>query len=97
MVGACETRTRLVQYLLLTFPLLPYVLVQRPDVRAFVTLDIWKRGPSPVAKDVKVLGVIWNDGGSVVVIYLPGAWEQGLRRLAGRQTDGAHQAASNVR
>jgi signal transduction histidine kinase len=33
--GRYETQARLVQYLLLAFPLLPYVLVQRPDVRAF--------------------------------------------------------------
>jgi hypothetical protein len=51
-------------------------------------LDIWKRSTSAITEqmtDVKVLGVIWNDDGNfVVVIHRPGAWEQGLRRLAGK-------------
>jgi signal transduction histidine kinase len=33
--GRYETQARLVQYLLLAFPLLPYVLVQGPDISAF--------------------------------------------------------------
>jgi hypothetical protein len=45
-------------------------------------LDVFRRGDL----DLKVLSVIWNDGGdgdgSVVVLHRTGSWEDSLKRLA---------------
>jgi hypothetical protein len=42
-------------------------------------LDVYRRGDL----DLKVLSVIWNDGGdAVVVLHRTGSWEDNLRRVA---------------
>jgi hypothetical protein len=44
-------------------------------------LDVFRRGDTSL--DLKVLSVIWNDGGdAVVVLHRTGSWEDSLRRLA---------------
>jgi len=41
-------------------------------------LDVFRRGDL----DLKVLSVVWNDGGdAVVVVHRTGSWEVSLRRL----------------
>jgi hypothetical protein len=46
------------------------------------TLDLFKRGVVG-SRDAKVLSVIWNDGGDVVVvIHRGGSWENSLKRVA---------------
>ncbi len=42
-------------------------------------LDVWKISET----ETKVLSVVWNDDGAVVLIHRTGSWEVYLRRLAG--------------